>query len=158
FTFYPTGLNENEIAIPARPTSIIEDVFVSNDKIDFIIVDAYEDSFLGYTLLVYIDNKTANQKLSFYLQGLVVNGYDSSVFWLKTVPASTRIVTTLNISKSSMELSGITSVDQIDLYLQVYDSEDYLVDDIVNDKYSFFPTNLSEDEVISPERPTSPSE
>lgn len=158
FTVYPTGLSDGEVVSPDRPSNNDEFVLIDNDEISLIIIDTYDDSIWGYTMLAYIENKTLDKEIMFSLQEVVVNGYRINSLWASSLPAGTKTVTTIELSSSDMERSGITTVDKVELYVRVYDYNNWFDDDLINTKYTIYPTGLSENEIISPTRPTSGSE
>ncbi|MGE4572233.1 MAG: hypothetical protein AB7E09_05750 [Candidatus Izemoplasmatales bacterium] len=157
YTIYPTGLAEEEIIYPERPSSDHEYVLIDNEDLTFIILETYEDSIWGYTLKVYLENKT-NSELMFTLDNLLVNGYVISSLWANSVHAGIKDIDEISLSSSDMEDSGLTSVDKVDLYMRVYDYNDWMDDDLINDIYTIYPTGLKEEEIISPERPSSDNE
>jgi hypothetical protein len=158
FTIYPTGLEDSEVISPERPTFEDERILVNNDELAIIILDTYVDRIWGYTMLTYIENKTLDKELMFSLQDVVVNGYNIHSFWASSLLPKTKTVTTINLSESDMELSGITTVDKIELYMRVYDNNDWFADDLIDTKYTIYPTGLSESEIESPDRPRSDGE
>jgi len=158
FTIYPTGLEDSEVISPDRPMFEDECILINNDEITIVILDTYEDSIWGYTMLTYIENKTLEKELMFSLQDVVVNGYNINSFWASSLLPKTKTVTTINLSESDMELADITTVDKIELYMRVYDYNDWFADDLMNSKYTIYPTGLNENEIVSPDRPTSSNE
>ena len=157
YTIYPTGLTEEEIISPERPSSDNEYILVDNEDLTFIIIETYEDSIWGYSLKVYLENKT-NSELMFALDDVLVNGYVISSLWANSVHAGVKDIDEISLSSLDMEDSGLTSVDKVDLYMRVYDYNDWMADDLINDIYTIYPTRLTEEEIISPERPSSDNE
>ena len=58
FVVYPTGLSESQISIPDRWKGSNEKVIVDNDEVTFIVLGTYTDSIWGYSVAVYLENKT----------------------------------------------------------------------------------------------------
>lgn len=158
FIIYPTGLTEQDIVVPNRPTTDQEVILVDNEFVSIVIIDTYDDRIWGYTLQIYLENKTTDKELMFSLKDVIVNGYNINALWAKSIPANVKSVSEIHLSSTDMEASGILSVDLIDLYMRVYDNDNWFDDDIIEDKFTIYPTGLSPEEIISPARPTNVNE
>lgn len=154
FTIYPTGLSENEIEYPNRPISEKDRILVENDDLSIIVIDWCEDSNYGYTLLTYFENKT-NKFLVFYWSDVVINGYNIGTTYLNFLYPGTKEVTTIELSSSDLQKAGIKSIDKIKLYFIVSYYNDWLSEYLVNEKFTIYPTGLSDDKVNYPDWPKS---
>ena len=137
FTVYPTGLSEAEIISPDRTKAKDEMVVVDNDSCAFVILGTYEDSFWGYTVSVYLENKTADKILMFSWDDVSVNGFMVDPFWASSVPAGSKKLSSIYFSSSKFEENGIKDVDEIAFELRVYDSENWMADDFVKDTFTY---------------------
>ena len=158
FVIYPTGLTEEEFVIPNRPTNENEVVLVDNEYLSIIILENYIADIWGYTLVAYLENKTSDTEMMFSLEDIVVNGYRIDVLWAESLPAETRAISEIHFSSNDMDASGIVTVDKVELYTRVYDANDWLEDDLINDKFVIYPTGLTEEEIVIPNRPTNDNE
>jgi len=137
---------------------IDNEVIIDNEDLNITIIETYEDDIWGYSLKVYLENKTSDKELRFRFDDVIVNGYVISAYFSYSLPAGTKAIKTVSLSSSDLEESGITSVDKIELYIRVYDSNDWSADDLVDNRYIIYPTGLSEEDIVSPERPSSDTE
>ncbi|MFA5007512.1 MAG: hypothetical protein WC509_08660 [Candidatus Izemoplasmatales bacterium] len=159
FVIYPTGLSEADVVSPARPTSPSEAVLVDDDHATFVVFDTYIDDIWGYSLDVYIENKSTEQTMMFTVDDVVVNGYLISSFWACALYPGSKAVTTIHLSESGFRDSGIVSADKIELYVRIYDDDDdWMADDLIDGRFVIYPTGLTEDEVVSPARPSGDAE
>lgn len=159
FTIYPTGLSENEIVVPNRPTTAHEKVIADNSMMTLIFIDTYEDEIMGdYILQMYLENKTTDKKLAYDLDYAVINGYFIYSFWGPGLQPKTKQVSEVCLSLEDIEFAGISSVDKIELYFRVYDSDDFWGPNLLEEKITLYPTGLMENEIIVPPRPTNENE
>ena len=133
-------------------------VLVDNENITITIVEAEEDLFWGFNLKIFVENKTSDTTLMFVLDTAVVNGYEYPAFWAESVEFGKKSNSEITFFSSTLEELGITSLDKIDLYFRVYDYDDWMADDLLEEKYTLYPTGLSDSEIVSPPRPTSENE
>ncbi|MBQ9535022.1 MAG: hypothetical protein IJU78_04195 [Clostridia bacterium] len=138
FTIYPTGLSASEIVYPERRISATEQVVVDNDDICFIILDQKDDSFWGYTLNCYIENKT-DKRLMFSWDDVSVNGFMIDPFWAKGVAPGMKCYSGISFSTSDFEENSITEVENIEYTVRAYDSDNWLSDDIYNNTLTYLP-------------------
>ena len=138
FSIYPTGLSADEIVYPARKTSASEQVVVDNDDFCFVIIGQSDDSFWGYTLQCYIENKT-NNTLMFSWDEVSVNGFMIDPFWAREVAPQMRSYADISFSSSDFEDNDITDVEDIEYCLRVYDSDDWSGNDYINETFTYKP-------------------
>ena len=121
------------------------------------IVKAEVDKFWGFTLDVYCENKTT-KPLSFSVDDVIVNGYLSDPLWAKEVAAGKKSNDDINFSSTSFEEIGITTADEIIFTLKVRDAEDWMADALLKKTFTIYPTGLTAETVVYPERRTSADE
>ncbi len=138
FTIYPTGLSADEVKYPERKTTPAEQVLVDNEEICFVILGSENDSIMGYTLKCYVENKT-DMTLMFTWNDVSVNGYMCDPFWAEEITPGMRSYDDIYFSKSDFELNSITSVEDVEATLKVYDSENWSGNDIYNDTLTYKP-------------------
>lgn len=126
-------------ATQTNPTEDFQEILlVDNDQIKIAITGAETDPVWGYGLNVHLENKT-DQNLMFTMDDTSVNGFMCDPFWAETVAAGKKSNTTVSWFESDFETNGITSVEEIEFTLRVYDSDDWLADDILNEKFTVNP-------------------
>jgi hypothetical protein len=138
FIIYPTGLDANSVAYPDRRSVANEQTIFDNDGIIFIIEETEVDSIWGYTLSVYLENKT-DVRLMFSWDNVSVNGFMIDPFWATTVQSGKRSHATISFSKSAFEENGIVNVDEIEFKLRVYNADDWLAANFVEEIFTFMP-------------------
>ena len=111
---------------------------VDNDDITFTITGIDENGLMGYTLKVFLENRT-DKDLMFAMDDTSVNGFMCDPFWAETVAAGKKSNTTVSWFETDFEENGIETVEEIVFTLRVYDSNDFLADDILNDTFTVNP-------------------
>lgn len=136
FVVYPTGLSDSQITIPDRWTGSNEKVIVDNDKITFIILGTYTDKIWGYSVAVYLENKT-DKNLMFTWEDSSINGFMIDAFWATTVTPGNRKIDSISFSDSKLEENGIKEVKDIEFGLKIYDTKDFSADNIVRETFKY---------------------
>ena len=111
---------------------------VDNDQITVKITGIDADGFLGYTLKVFLENKT-DKELMFSTDDVSVNGFMCDPFWASSVAAGKKANEEISFSEGDFEKNGITAVEEIVFTLSVYDSNDILADDLLEQTFTFKP-------------------
>ena len=123
FTIYPTGLTADTLVLPPRPETIGQSVAAEDENILFVIENV-EESAAGYTLQVYMQNKSDRNLL--YAWDLVsVNGMMIDPFWAMSVAAGKNACARITFHRSDLENSGIAGVTNIEFTLLVSDYDDW---------------------------------
>ncbi len=152
---------ETSTAAPTPVSSsyvISDETLVDNDVCTFRIVEAYDDSFWGFSLKAYCENKTLDKTLMFSIESASINGYMAEPFWAKEVAAGKKANEQISFGFNDLKSYGITSPDEIKLNLRVYDSDDWLADSFVEESFTIYPTGLSADQIVVPDRKTTATE
>ncbi len=136
FTIFPLG--EEAVQPYTREAVEGERVLFDDENVTMIVTGFDPDSIWGYTLNVYLENKT-DKTLMFSIDGASVNGFMADPFWAKTVAPGKRSNTTISWTESEFENSGITEVESISLPVRVYDSNDWMAEDVLNDTFTVTP-------------------
>jgi len=108
-----------------------EIVLVDDENVTVKVVGTEESSLLGYSLKVFIENKT-DKELMFTADNVSVNGFMCDPFWAESVDGGKKSNDTMTFLKSDFEKNEITTVEQIKLTLRVYDKNDLTAKDLVN--------------------------
>ena len=146
------------ILADALPYTITNEVIVDNEACTFKITKAEIDPIWGFSLKVFCENKTSDKTLMFSITEAIVNGYMVDPFWAKEVAPGKKSNETISFSSTDFKDIGITSANEIIFTLRVYDSNDWMAENVVNDSFTIYPTGLSADAIQYPERKTSPTE
>lgn len=145
---------------PSAPASytISDEVIVDDENCAFTIVKAEDDSLWGFTLKALCENKTADKNLMFSIDDVSVNGYMSDPVWAAEVAAGKKSNNDITFLTSSFDTIGITSADEITFTLNIYDSDDWMADHLVAETFTIYPTGLTRDQIVVPERRTAAGE
>ena len=136
FTVYPLG---EDAATTVEYTPKDSDVVLFDNDSCSMIVTGYEpDNEWGYTVNVYLLNKT-DTRLMFTVDGASVNDFMCDPFWATTVSAGKAAYSQLTWSSEDFETNGITEVEKITLPVTVYDDTLLLSDDIVSETFTLEP-------------------
>lgn len=101
-----------------------EVVFVDDENCTFKITEIEPGNLLGYTMKVYLENKT-DVNLMFSWDDVSVNGFMCDPFWANSVQAGKKAVSEIWFSKDKFEELGIEDVEDIEFTLSVYDEDDW---------------------------------
>lgn len=134
-----TGITNQTTAVTTQSTTtetaFEEIMLVENDDITFTITAVTEDPVWGYTLRVYMENKT-DKTLMFSLIDTSVNGFMCDPFWAETVAAGKRSNSGISWLSSDFEDNGIVDVEDIAFTLRVYDYNDWTAEDVLNETFT----------------------
>lgn len=138
FTIYPKGEeNASTVEREAQSTDI---VLFDNDSCSMTVTGFEHDDICGYTVKAYLVNKT-NKDLTFYCDDASINGYMADPLWATTVAAGKTSNSDISWSNSTLEENGIdeSSIEEIELPITVYPSEDLTADKLVDETFTITP-------------------
>ena len=120
----------------APKVTFTEQMVVDNDVCTIKITGIDPDGMFGYTLDVYLENKT-DKNLMFSVDEASTNGVDNDPYFSSEVAAGKKENTSIDFSGDLDETIGYYS----DIYLafSVSDSEDWEADDLVNISAHVYP-------------------
>lgn len=133
---YPLG---QEKAVPfVREAQPNDQVLVDNDFVTVIVTGYEEDGFWGYTVNLFLVNKT-DAEVTYSADNVSVNGYMIDPYYASSVGAGKCAFSSISWSLEDLEANGITTVEEIEMTLTAYNSEDWSVDDYVNETVTITP-------------------
>jgi len=115
-----------------------EITLVDNENCTVIIKNVDPDNLFGYTLNVYLENKS-DLELMFSVDKVSVNGFMCDPLWASTVSAGKKANQQISFLKSDFETNGITEVTDISFTLNVYDNNNWLADHLVEETFTINP-------------------
>lgn len=136
FHIYPMG--EDAVQVYPREPQTGDIVLFDNEECTMIVTGYDPDSMWGYTMNVYLVNKT-DKNLMFSVQDASVNGFMCDPFWAHTVAAGKASNTNINWFTSTLEEAGITEVESLTLPIRIYDAGDWMAEDILNETFTVEP-------------------
>ncbi len=146
-----------------KPTDTIlytikNEVVVDTEYCSFAIMSAEEDHIWGPTLKVLCENKTEGQTLMFSVDDVSVNGYMVDPFWSSSVAAGKKDSSSISFSHSSLQENGLTSLDEVEFSLRIYDYDDWTADHLIDQRFTVYPTGMTADQIKIPPRPSGDKE
>ncbi len=133
---YPYG--EEVAAIYEREPQSTDNVLVDNENVSFIITGYELDDIWGYTVNLYLKNKT-EQDLMFAIQDASVNGYMLDPYFATSLLPGKCTFASMSWSEDTLEENDIAEVTSIEFTLRVYDMNNWSDDDIVNETFTVNP-------------------
>ena len=107
-------------------------VLIDNDNVSVIALNYETDDIWGFTVNLYLVNKTDSEAM-FSVDDASVNGYMMDPFFAKSVLPGKCAFTSLSWANSSLEENGIESVQEIEMKIRAYDSDNWFGDDFANE-------------------------
>lgn len=123
----------------AQEITFEEIVVVDNEQCAIKITDIDKDNMWGYTLKVYLENKSADKTFMFSVVSASVNGVDSDPLFAQEVAAGKKSNASISFMDSALEDYNIGEFTDILLNFRVYDSDDWFADDIATTSVHVYP-------------------
>lgn len=137
-----TGLPTTTATQPdIREPQLKNQILVDNDRCLVQITDIREDSVWGYTLKVYLENRT-QKELMFSLEDASVNGFMCDPFWAVSVNAGMKANEEISFSRSALETCGIREVTEISFELKAYDANDWSAEKLLDEEITLYPLGI----------------
>ncbi|MBO4989108.1 MAG: hypothetical protein J6D37_02130 [Clostridia bacterium] len=133
---YPYG--EDKATNFVRTPQPTDNVIVDNEYVTVIVTGYKDDDIWGYTVKLFLLNKT-DKTVMFSVNNASVNGYMADPLFAKSVSSKKCAFTSMSWSDKTLKDNGITSVNEIEFNLRVYDIGDWLGDDFVNQSVTLKP-------------------
>ena len=115
---YPYG--EDKATTYVREQKDSDQVLVDNDKVTVLIIDKVEDPIWGYTLKLFIVNKT-DAEIMVSVDEASVNGFMADPLFAKSVQGGKCTFASISWADYLLEENDITDIENIEFKLKVYD-------------------------------------
>lgn len=122
--------------VPVDPFE--ELVLIDDENVTIKVTGVEPDGLFGYTLNVFIENKTELQ-LMFSVDNVSVNGFMCDPFWASVVDAGKKANEQICFMESDFDRNGIEEVTDVTFTLKVYDSNDLMKDDLIEETFTVNP-------------------
>jgi len=120
-----TAVHETTTAPPVKEEiTITEQVLLDYNGFKVTAKSFSEDGFWGPELKILVENNTT-KNISLMGDELIVNNYMISDLLACSVAPGKKVNETIDIRNSYLEEAGIESIGQIELYLHLYDKDNY---------------------------------
>lgn len=122
FVIYPYGEDMAKDYVYTESDSDV--VLVDNDYVRVIVRGYDPDSFWGYSMNLYLENKT-DKSIMFSIDECSVNGFMLDPFWATEIFAGKVGFSSVSWSDSKFEENDISEVTEISFKLKAYNSDDF---------------------------------
>lgn len=133
---YPYG--EEKATKYVRESQPTDTVLVDNDYVTVIVTGYEEDSIWGYTVNLFLLNKT-DKEVMFSVDEASVNGFMADPFYAKSVAPGKCAFSSMSWYNSTLEENGISTVEEIEFKLRAYDYDNWFGDDFANELITLNP-------------------
>lgn len=115
-----------------------ERIIVDNENCFFSIKGMRDDEIWGYTWDVYLENRT-DKTMMFSLNDVCVNGFVCDPYWAEEITAGMKSNASISWMDNSFEQNGITNLTEVEFVFSVSDSDDWLAEPVLKEKYVVYP-------------------
>lgn len=119
----------------ADDSAFEEIVLFDTDEATMKVTGYDPDSMWGFELKIYCENKT-DKTLMFAVDDASVNGYMMDPAFATEVAAGKKENTEMTWYTDDLETNGIESVEDIEMKITVYDSDDWEAAYLIDDTYT----------------------
>lgn len=132
---YPYG--EDKAVQFVREAQESDNVIIDNEYVTAIVTGYEVDDFWGYTVNLYLVNKT-DTNVMVTLEDVSVNGYMADPFYAEDIPPEKCSFTSIQWSETTFEENAITEVDEIEFLFRMYD-DNWIDGDLVSETITLNP-------------------
>lgn len=122
-----------------KEMSFTEMIVVDNDECTIKITGLEENRKRDYTAKLLLENKTADKTLMFSVDDETVDGVCFTTLFAKEVAAGKKANAEIRIKNDDLKNYGVTEYTDIELSFRVYDSNDWLADDVAKKTINIYP-------------------
>ena len=115
-----------------------QQVLVDREDLYFAIRDVKDDSALGYTWQVYVENRT-DKNLMFSFERVAVNGVMCDPYWAEVIAAGKKGNCEIVWLRDSLDQRQITDVRNVEFTLNVYNDDVYTEAPLMHDTFTVYP-------------------
>lgn len=135
-TVYPLGADQAKLQTRVPDASDV--VLIDTEAAQLVVLDAYVDDVWGYTLRVYLENRT-DKSTMFAINDAMVNEQPCDPFWATVVPAGACAYKTISWLPEQFEECSIAAVEKIALKFSIYDNDDWNAPYFFRDTVTYAP-------------------
>ena len=133
---YPYG--EDKAVKFVREAQDSDNVIIDNDYVSVIVTGYEEDEIWGYTVNLFLLNKT-DKNVMFSVDEASVNGFMADPFYATSVSAGKCAFSSMAWSDTTLEENSITDVETIEFKFRAYDEDNWSGDDFANETITLNP-------------------
>ncbi len=126
-----------------------EEVTVAdNNECTIKITGIEPDNLWGYTLKVYLENKSTDKTYMYSVTNASINGVECDPFFATEVAAGKKSNNEISFPTAALEENGITDFTDIELSFKVYDSNDWMADAVAEETIHIYPLGEENAEIF----------
>lgn len=134
---YPYG---QDAAIKyVREPQETDNVIAENEFASVIVTGYSVDPIWGYTVELFITNKTSDHTLMFSVDDAAVNGYMADPFFATTVGPGNCSFKEMSFSDTTLAENGTTDIEEITFSLRAYDADEFGSDNFLSESVTLNP-------------------
>ena len=118
--------------------SAFQQVLVDREDLYFAIRDVKDDSALGYTWQVYVENRT-DKNLMFSFERVAVNGVMCDPYWAEVIAAGKKGNCEIVWMRDSLDQRQIADVRRVEFTLNIYNDDIYTEAPLMHDAFTVYP-------------------
>ena len=103
------------------------------------VTDIDPDGMFGYTLKVYLENRTADKTLMFAVESAAINGVQTDPAFAAEVSAGKKANKEISFFDTALTANDVGAYTDIELTFRVYDSNDWLADNVARETVHIYP-------------------
>lgn len=135
----PEGGIQGTPSNTASDTDFEEVVVVDNSECSIKITGIDPDGMWGYTLNAELENKSSDTTYMFTIDRAAVNGVEIETLFAPEVAPGKKANEEISFSTSDLEEQGLVEFTDIMLSFRVYDSVDWLAEDVATEVIHIYP-------------------
>lgn len=112
---------------------------VADNKFCSIRITDIKEEYSGSVLTVEVENKTADMNLIFTTKSCSINGISTASAYSESVSAGEKATGDIIFLNSALKENGITKYTDIEITFRVYDADNWIGDDLVNETVRIYP-------------------
>jgi len=114
-------------------------VAVDNSECIIKVTEIDPDNIWGYTLKVQLENKSSDKTYMFSVENAAINGVQCDPLFATEVAAGKKSNDEISFTNSELEEIGITDYTDIEITFRVYDTDDWMADDVAKQTVHIYP-------------------
>lgn len=155
----PIDSPDTEVPKTAEGFVMENEVIVDNDmyRVTFLSIVPHEYAE-GFVIYVKCENKTPDKTLWFEINDTVVNGYEAGSTLIEKIGPQRKTISRLRITGEIFDMGILKTIDQLSFVLEISEAGQSSLEDLLEQTFTVYPTGLTAEQIVIPERPTFPGE
>lgn len=135
----PEETEMEELNLSAATISFEEITVVDNEYCTIKVTGIDADNMWGYTLKVFLENKSTDKTFMYSVMSAAVNGVDVDPMFASEVAAGKKSNEEIVFMSDDLKIAGIDDYTDIELNFRVYDTNNWDADDIAQASVHVYP-------------------